>query len=69
MEKSQERTERTAYDRTQQQAKTVNIREETERAVSLLRAGRALSGRHLDLILRSPKGMVTLAQMGMFSTE
>jgi len=66
METSQSQTERKVDSRPQQVVRHPDIREETEEALGRLRAGRSLSSRHLNLILRSPKGIITLAQMGAF---
>jgi len=65
METSQAETERMVDSQPKPTQKQLDIREEMEEALSRLRADRALSGHHLDLILRSPKGILTLARMGL----
>jgi len=64
METSRAETER-VDSRPQPTQKGLDIREEMEEALSRLRADRALSGHHLDLILRSPKGTLALSRMGL----
>jgi len=66
METSQSQAERKVKGRPPQVVSRPDIREEMEEALGRLRAGRSLSSRHLNLVLRSPKGIITLAQMGAF---
>jgi len=65
METSQSQAERKVKGRPPQVVSRPDIREEMEEALSRLRADRALSGHHLDLILRSPKGTLALSRMGL----
>ena len=66
MKKSRAKTER-VDSRPQPTRGESNMDEERKEAFGRLRGGKSLSSRHLDLILRSPNGMLVLAQMGWFT--
>ncbi|MBM4226111.1 MAG: hypothetical protein FJ167_15365 [Gammaproteobacteria bacterium] len=67
METPQAATERMVDNQPQPTRGKPNMNEERKEALSRLRAGEPLSSRQLNLILRSPNGILALAQMGWFT--